>query len=48
MEALKEAINQSDSGDTIIVFFEKINRLIEVLKNEKSNNEKLGNVVNSN
>ncbi|EKY27640.1 cyanophycin synthetase [Clostridium celatum] len=48
VEALKEAINQSDSGDTIIVFFEKINRLIEVLENEKSNNEKLGNVVNSN
>ncbi len=38
-EAFKEAINISSNGDVIIVFFEKLEPLIEVIKNYKNNNQ---------
>lgn len=48
LEALKQAISESNIGDTIIVFFEKIEPLRKFLIEDLNDNVNLGNVVNSN
>lgn len=48
VEALKVALNESSRGDVIIVFFEKLNPLVEFIKSTQENYAKLGKVVNSN
>jgi cyanophycin synthetase len=37
VEALKNAINISDPGDTIVVFYEKLDSLLEFLSKEQIN-----------
>ena len=48
VEALKVALENSMPGDTVIVFFEKLDPLIEVINSNQYDDENLGNVVNSN
>lgn len=44
-EALKYAINISDKGDTIVVFYEKLESLLDVIKEEEMNK---ANILNNN
>ena len=48
VKALEVAFNESIPGDTIIVFFEKLQPLLDFIKTNQSDDENLGNVVNSN
>ena len=47
MKALEVAFNESIPGDTIIVFFEKLQPLLDFIKTNQSDDENLGNVANS-
>lgn len=48
VEALKFALKNSVPGDTIIVFFEKLDPLVKFINSNQCNDENLDNVVNSN
>ena len=48
VEALQLALDESVRGDTIIVFFEELSPLVNLIKSNQENDENLGNVVNSN
>lgn len=48
LEAVKCALENSDLGDTIIVFFEKLDPLVKFINSNQCNDKNLGNVVNSN
>lgn len=47
-EALKVALKEAKSGDTVIVFFENIEPLKNIINVTDTNESNLGNVVNSN
>ena len=47
VKALEVAFNESIPGDTIIVFFEKLQPLLDFIKTNQSDDENLGNVANS-
>lgn len=48
VQALQEALEEASDGDVVIVFFEKLNPLLDFIKSNQDNDENLGSVVNSN
>ena len=48
VEALQMALSESLEGDIVIVFFEKLNPLVDFIKSNQEDNVNLGNVINSN
>ena len=48
VEALQMALSESLEGDIVIVFFEKLNPLVDFIKSNQEVDVNLGNVVNSN
>ena len=42
------ALSESLEGDIVIVFFEKLNPLVDFIKSNQEDNVNLGNVINSN
>ena len=48
VEALQIALSESLEGDIVIVFFERLNPLVDFIKSNQEDDANLGNVVNSN